>query len=52
VPNGNPTVTLILADGRSLRVPVTDNAYAVALHQSVRTLIARDAAGRLVRFSL
>jgi hypothetical protein len=52
VPDGNPTVTLILADGRSLRVPVTDNAYAVALHQTVRTLIARDAAGQRVRFSL
>ena len=52
VPDGNPTVTLILADGRSLRIPVTDNAYAVAVHQTVRTLIARNAAGRLVHFTV
>jgi len=48
VPDGNPQVTIRLADGTTRTVRVIDNAYVVTLTQRPSTLTARDAAGQTV----
>jgi hypothetical protein len=48
VPDGNPTVTIKLADGTSKSVRVIDNAYSVTVTQRPTSLTAKDAAGQTV----
>jgi hypothetical protein len=48
VPDGNPTVTIELADGATKTVPVIDNVYAVTLATRPRALIAKNANGQRV----
>jgi hypothetical protein len=49
VPDGNRTVTLVLATGARISVPVTDNVYEATVHGRVIAIIDRNAAGRVVR---
>jgi hypothetical protein len=46
VPDGNPTVSAVLADGRSKTIRVIDNVYSVT--GNVTAILARDAIGRRV----
>lgn len=53
VPDGNRTVTLVLADGSRRTVPVVDhNVYEATVRGRVVAIINRDAAGRTVRRKL
>ena len=45
VPDGNPTVTVMLAGGATRTVPVIDNVYSVTATEKVVSVIAKDAAG-------
>jgi hypothetical protein len=49
VPDGNRTVTLVLASGAQIRVPVTDNVYEATVHGRVVAIVDRNAAGQVVR---
>jgi len=52
VPDGNPTVTVVLAGGASKTFPVIDNAYEFTVSGRVAAIINRDIHGRVVRTSL
>jgi len=52
VPDGNPTVTLVLANGTRQTFPVTDNVYEATVHRRVVAVIDRDIDGRRVRTAL
>src|SRR5581483_4214007 len=49
VPDGNPTVTVVLADGTRKTFPVIDNAYEITVRGRVVAMINRDIHGRVVR---
>lgn len=49
VPNGNASVTLVLANGATRPVPVIDNVYSATVSNDATTLIAKDSAGHMVR---
>jgi hypothetical protein len=46
VPDGNPSVTVVLASGARKTVAVIDNVYSVT--GRVTAIIARDAGGRRI----
>ena len=48
-PNGNASVTLVLANGATRTVSVIDNVYSATVSINATTLIARDATGHMVR---
>ena len=52
VPDGNRTVTLVMASGPRIRASVTDNVYEAIVHGRIVAIIDHDAAGRLVRHAL
>lgn len=52
VPDGNPTVSVVLANGETKRVPVVDNVYSVTAHGGLTALIVRNSAGHLRRIRL
>jgi hypothetical protein len=53
VPDGNATVTLVLAEGGHETAPVVDhNVYEATVPGRVVAIISRDAAGRVERRSL
>jgi hypothetical protein len=52
VPDGNRTVTLVLADGSHKTFPVTDNVYEATVRGRVVAIINRDIHGRIVRTTL
>jgi hypothetical protein len=52
VPNGNPTVTIVLSNGKRVTVPVVHNLYAAALKAHAVALIDKNAAGQTVTFPL
>lgn len=45
VPDGNKTVTMILADGTSVSVPVVDNVYSATVTATPVVVVSRNAAG-------
>ncbi|HLJ03471.1 MAG TPA: hypothetical protein VKT31_08520, partial [Solirubrobacteraceae bacterium] len=45
-PDGNPTITIVLASGARRAVPVLDNVYSVT--GRIRAINLRDAAGRRI----
>jgi hypothetical protein len=53
VPDGNQTVTLVLANGTRMTVPVVDhNVYEATVPGRIIAIINRDADGRIQRHSL
>lgn len=52
VPDGNPTVAVLLATGAVETVPVVDNVYSFTTRGRAVALIDKNAAGQLVRFAL
>ena len=52
VPDGNRTVTLVLADGARVNASVTDNVYEATVHGRIVAIIDHDATGRLVHHPL
>jgi hypothetical protein len=44
-PDGNPTVSLVLADGQVKRAHVVDNVYSIVVSGKPAALIIRDSAG-------
>jgi len=52
VPDGNPTVALVLANGKHETFPVTENVYEATVKSPVVAVINRDIAGRVVRTSV
>jgi hypothetical protein len=52
VPDGNHTVTIVLAWGGSRIVPVTDNVFSLRIIGRARALLVRDARGSMRRFRL
>jgi hypothetical protein len=53
VPDGNQTVTLVLANGTHVTVPVVDhNVYEATVPGRIVAIINRDALGRIQRHSL
>jgi len=52
VPDGNATVTLVLAGGRRKTAPVIDNVFEVTVAARVAAIIDRDIHGRIVRKTL
>jgi hypothetical protein len=53
VPNGNPTVTVVLATGARKTVPVVDyNVFEVTVRGRIAAIIDRDTAGRIGSHSL
>jgi len=49
VPDGNPTVTVVLANGTHKTFPVIDNAYEITVRGRVVAMINRDIHGNVVR---
>ncbi len=47
-PDGNPTVTVMLAGGATRTVRVIDNVYSITLHPQAVSVIMKDAAGRRI----
>jgi hypothetical protein len=45
-PDGNRTVTVVLAGGATRTVPVIDNVYSITLHPQAVSVIMKDSAGR------
>ena len=52
VPDGNSTVTVLLAGGGRRTVPVIDNAWEVTVPRQIIALVDRNAAGRLIHWSM
>jgi hypothetical protein len=52
VPDGNATVTLVLASGALHSVPVVDNVFEATVRGRVGAIIDRDIHGRVVRKAL
>jgi hypothetical protein len=52
VPDGNPTVTVVLAGGRERLAHVIDNAYEITVPGRPRAIISRDIHGKVVRTPL
>jgi hypothetical protein len=52
VPDGNPTVTLVMASRRRIDAPVSDNVYEATARGRIVAVIDRDATGRVVRHTL
>ena len=52
VPDGNPTVTIVLAGGTRKPFPVIDDVYEITVPGRPVAVINRDIAGRIVRTSL
>jgi hypothetical protein len=52
VPDGNPTVTLVLADGTHKTVPVVDNVWETTLPGRIVAIINRNVVGQIERRSL
>jgi hypothetical protein len=52
VPDGNATVTMLLADGARRTAPVFDSVWSLALPTGSATLLVKNAAGQLVEFAL
>jgi len=52
VPDGNPTITLVLATGARKTVPVVVNVYEATVAGPIVALIVRDTAERVVRVPL
>ena len=52
VPDGNATVTVLLAGGGRRVVPVIDNVWEVTVPRRIVALVDRNAAGRLMHWSL
>ncbi len=52
VPDGNRTVTVVMASGARIRLPVIDNVYETTVRGHIVALIDRDVTGRSVRHSL
>lgn len=52
VPDGNPTVTIVLANGTRKTVPVIDNVYEATFSGRAIAIINRDTSGRITRRSL
>jgi hypothetical protein len=52
VPDGNPTVSVVLSNGQIKRVPVVDNVYSLTVHGKPIALIVRNSAGHLRRVRL
>ncbi len=51
-PDGDSSVTVVLADGTVKHVPVVGNVYSVTIKGTFKTLIVRDSSGRLRRTAL
>lgn len=49
VPDGNPSVTVVMADGAHNTFPVIDNAYEFTVRGRAVAMINRDIHGRVVR---
>jgi hypothetical protein len=49
VPDGDRSVTLVLASGARIPVPVTDNVYEATVRGRVVAIVDRNAAGQVVR---
>jgi hypothetical protein len=47
-PDGNPTVTVVLAGGATRTVRVIDNVYSITLHPQALRVIIKDAAGHRI----
>ena len=52
VPDGNPSVTLVLANGARTTVPVIDNAYEATVSAQIVAVLVRDTAGHVERVPL
>lgn len=52
VPDGNPTVTLVLANGARKAFPMTDNVYEATFKGRVVAVVNRDIHDRVVRTTL
>lgn len=52
VPDGNPTITLVLANGARTRVAVIDNVYEATVPGQVVAVILRTTAGHIQRHGL
>lgn len=48
VPDGNPTVTVVLRGGAARTVPVIDNVYLITVTGKVTAIMGKDAAGRRI----
>lgn len=51
-PDGNRTVRVLLADGRSRLAQVVDNVYSIVVPVSARAVVLRNASGRTVHVHL
>ena len=51
-PDGNPTVTLVLSDGRQITTPVIHNVYEVTVPGKITAIIDRDSTGQIVQRQL
>jgi hypothetical protein len=52
VPDGNRTVTIVLADGARKALPVIDNVYEATVPGRIVAIINKNTAGRTERHAL